>query len=507
MILRLASRKSDLARLQTQMVARALQAKHPHLKIECHFRDSLGDLNQHDPLWQMPEKGVFTSDLSSGLIEGKWDAVVHSWKDLPVEMQPGTAVLATLPRADQRDLLLLPHRVFEELQTQPVERRRLRVLSSSPRREHNLTPFLKDYWPFGLAQVEFKSVRGNVPTRVQKLLRGEGEALILAKAALDRLLHSVEAEFDEAREVLKTALRTCRWMVLPLSESPTAAAQGALAIEGLLSRVDVQSLLAAIHDSVTFNNVQLERRLLAQSGGGCHQKLGFSVTEHRYGQVLSVRGLRPEGRTWREHRLIREQSTSVGDRLDVPILIQPPPVWRRVSVPAELPCTANGIYISHPHACPAHWSSEWLNQKVIWTAGLSTWRTLAQRGIWVNGTDDSLGESLPDVAGLATDSSAPFQWVKLSHSRAPKADHMQSLATYQLEPLPLDPADFRAGTHYFWRSHSQFCRALELAPHLRDANHSCGVGQSAQLIMQTLGHSEVGIFLNEAEWRQHFELR
>jgi len=106
MRLKLAARKSDLARLQAYLVGAALEAQDPSLQVEYRFRESLGDKNLTDPLWQAPEKGVFTEDFHRDLVEGAADLVVHSWKDLPVAEKPETMVAACLERADSRDLLL-----------------------------------------------------------------------------------------------------------------------------------------------------------------------------------------------------------------------------------------------------------------------------------------------------------------------------------------------------------------------------------------------------------------
>ena len=104
---RIAARRSALARLQAELVGRALQQTQPNLALSYQFSASLGDQRAEEPLWQMPEKGVFTTDLRNELLAGQCDLVVHSWKDLPIEEHPQTVIAATLPRADQRDLLLV----------------------------------------------------------------------------------------------------------------------------------------------------------------------------------------------------------------------------------------------------------------------------------------------------------------------------------------------------------------------------------------------------------------
>src|SRR5438132_8985366 len=103
----LAARRSELARIQAIEVGDALRKANPQVTIEYSFHESLGDRNQNDPLWQMPEKGIFTQDFRVGLLSGEFDLVIHSWKDLAIEEQDETEIVATLPRADARDLLLV----------------------------------------------------------------------------------------------------------------------------------------------------------------------------------------------------------------------------------------------------------------------------------------------------------------------------------------------------------------------------------------------------------------
>src|SRR6184192_507482 len=139
----LAARRSALARIQAIQVGEALRRVHAQLTIDYSFRESLGDRNQNDPLWQMPEKGVFTQDFREGLLRGEFDLVVHSWKDLAIENDPETEIVATLPRADARDLLLVRRDRWNEVERTGV----MSILTSSPRRAYNLDSFLRDSLP------------------------------------------------------------------------------------------------------------------------------------------------------------------------------------------------------------------------------------------------------------------------------------------------------------------------------------------------------------------------
>src|SRR5690606_22102376 len=140
--LRLLSRASPLARLQAELVARALRTAAPHLEIHRMTRASSGDRDQASPLWQMPDKGAFTADLSGAIAAGEADVVVHSWKDLPIEPPAGSRIAGTLERADPRDLLIVRRAAAAE---RPSE---LTVLSSSPRRAWLLPLVLPSLLPW-----------------------------------------------------------------------------------------------------------------------------------------------------------------------------------------------------------------------------------------------------------------------------------------------------------------------------------------------------------------------
>src|SRR5216684_591799 len=253
----IASRRSDLARIQAYQVGEALEAAHPQIEINYSFHESLGDRNQNDPLWQMPEKGVFTQDFREGLLRGDFDLVVHSWKDLAIEEDPETEIAATLPRADARDLLLVREDRWPEVCRTGV----MSILTSSPRRSYNLDSFLRGALPAKLRELNFVAVRGNVPTRVRKLFQSETDGLVVAKAAIDRLLEAKQGEFVATQEELRDALSRCRFIVLPLRANPSAPGQGALAIEIARQRRDLRDVLAPINCDETFAAVAREREI------------------------------------------------------------------------------------------------------------------------------------------------------------------------------------------------------------------------------------------------------
>jgi hydroxymethylbilane synthase len=240
--LRLATRGSALARVQTELAAAALVAA-GSAAVETVVITTRGDRDQSTPAAQMEGQGWFTSELEAAVRDGRADAAVHSAKDLPTILAPGLSVVAHLERADPRDALVSRHAGGLDGLPEGAT-----VGTSSPRREaflHALRPDLRTV-----------EVRGNVDTRLRKLAGGEADALLLACAGLDRLGMGdrISERLDPRR-------------VVP------APGQGAVAIEAVDGTPAAAVCSAADHGATTAA-VRAERSLLAGLGGGCLLPIG-----------------------------------------------------------------------------------------------------------------------------------------------------------------------------------------------------------------------------------------
>jgi hydroxymethylbilane synthase len=489
--LRILSRASDLARLQAMLVGRAIEASHSGITVEYITRIAAGDRDTTTPLASLPTKGAFTADLSDELTSGRADLVVHSWKDLPLDERPDTIIAATLERADPRDLLLVRRDVVS------AERPALRVLSSSPRRGWLLEPLLPALLPWSIETVEFLPVRGNIATRLTRLLEGRGDALVVAKAAIDRLL-TFGQPFEEAATVIRHALDQCRWMVLPSREVPGAPAQGALAVEIAATNDALRDRLRAISHEPTWRAVRREREVLAEYGGGCHEALGATVLPRDYGDVTSVRA-----------------KTSRGDRADTwslacPSAPQPRAeaggIWprrdergqanRRLLDVAQ-PADDRGFWVARAEALPISWAVPL--DRIVWAAGDRTWRRLAERGVWVHGSAEGLGDTeLPGIDALA---GRRVGWYRLTHTGMPAVPGMndaQVLATYEVdEPLPDDLA---ARTNFFWTSGTSLARALDQWPEIRNRWHASGPGRTWHVLRGLVPPDRARVALDYETW-------
>lgn len=510
--IRIAARKSDLARLQAyevgkQLIAAAAQ-RGRELSVHYTFRSSLGDQRPDDPLWKMPEKGVFTEDFVEDLKSGAVDIVVHSWKDLPVQQREGTVVAATLPRADARDVLLVRQDAWQKrIETFGREKNisSFRVLTSSPRRAHCLNPMFD--WLLPWAQIspeaaappiEFVPVRGNIATRIEKI--HTADALVVAKAALDRLLTAdrhadVDLDLALAAKNLQAKLGDFNFVVLPLSANPTAAAQGALGIEVRSSDTDVLQLCKWIDAIEDREDVEEERRILASYGGGCHQKIGVSRIRRAGGRFTFLKGLTDDGVILDKAHFspVSSAAPTIESLLDKSI-------WRGEGLKVDrtldreiinetrvrsLRNQANGrllIFVARAEA----WDANYLQSgDVVWTAGLSTWRKLTRQGVWVHGSSESFGES--ESARVENLMGAPMASIRLTHRSA--VDSENAFATYRVRYMLEKPDALDGFQAFHWRAKGQIEVVEALRPEIfkpRRALHVVGPGRTLEELCRVL---------------------
>jgi len=449
------------------------------LEIEFIWQATQGDRDTKTPLAQFGGKGAFTSDLSELLLSRKTDMVVHSWKDLPVEAGPHTRVAATLDRADVRDVILF-HRDALEICDRPI-----RILSSSPRREFLIGEFLSWAFPVADQRFVFESVRGNVATRLKKFGQREGDAIVIAKAAIDRFLSDQTSEFESTRHLIKNCLDSSLWMVVPVSACPCAPAQGALAIEVRNDNKRAFEICDQINSRGDFACAQLERELLSAHGGGCHLAIGATVLKRSYGAITLQRGKTPAGLTFSSIDLARSAGAIPKAARDA--------IWpaSRQQMQEQAAEPLDNLDFSKISSCKHLWIAKaralpttvkLSTHQIVWTAGLDTWRKLAARGVWVNGSAEALGEQ--EDAGISLLIGEQPKWCKLSHTQA-AVGALELLPTYRINSIEL-PEDLASKTHFFWRNGSLFLAALDRYPSIVNGFHACGPGNTFELLSQAL---------------------
>ncbi|MGI6006885.1 MAG: hydroxymethylbilane synthase [Ruminococcus sp.] len=249
------SRESRLAVIQSEMVMDYIRRTSPETEVTLLTMKTTGDIILDRTLDKVGGKGLFVKELDKALLDGRSDLSVHSLKDMPMEIMEELPIVAFSKREDPRDVLVLPKGAAELDDEKPIG-------CSSLRR----TLQLKELFP----QAEFKSVRGNVLTRLRKLDEGEYSALVLAAAGLKRLgLEQRISRYFEPEEIIPSA------------------GQGILALQGRKG-VDY-SFLSGFADENATCCALAERAFVRYLDGGCSSPVAaHAVTD---GDKISLLGL------------------------------------------------------------------------------------------------------------------------------------------------------------------------------------------------------------------------
>ena len=264
-LIRIATRKSQLALWQAEFVAEQLRRLDPDIRVELVGMVTLGDKILDAPLAKVGGKGLFVKELEQGILRGDADIAVHSMKDVPSELPAGLGIGAILEREDPRDALVSgKFSSCSEIPPGSV------VGTSSLRRQMQFKAVHPD--------CQLKSLRGNVNTRLDKLDAGEFDAILLASAGLKRL--GFEKRIREAVSVID---------MLP------AIGQGAIGIESRNDDVGIRDLLAGLHHGDTDLCIGAERAMNARLNGGCQVPIAGHAQLH--GDRIWLRGLvgEPDG--------------------------------------------------------------------------------------------------------------------------------------------------------------------------------------------------------------------
>lgn len=242
------TRGSDLALWQANFVRKELEHRGHEVHIE--IIKTQGDKIQDLSFDKMEGKGFFTKEIEDALLRKEIDLAVHSHKDLETNQPEGLEVAAVSSRANPCELLLIRQSAHEENALWGLKKDAI-VGTSSARRKSQLLALRPD--------VQIKELRGNVPTRVEKLKTGSYDAILLAKAGILRL------ELDLSDLVC---------IDLTPDEFVPAPAQGVLALQVRSSASELKNILKQINDPAVQKLVHLERSVLNLMDGGCQLPLG-----------------------------------------------------------------------------------------------------------------------------------------------------------------------------------------------------------------------------------------
>lgn len=275
-IIKIGTRKSQLAMAQTEMVVNAIKQVHKELEIQLVPMTTVGDKILDRPLDSFGGKGAFISEFEDAMLSGRIDLAVHSAKDMPINLPAGLDILAVSEREDPRDVLVT--RKDSPLKPGSI------VGTSSLRRRLQLEE---------LYGVQSENLRGNVGTRLAKLKNGEYHGIILAAAGLKRLNLLTDDEFEYEYLSEETFI--------------PAAGQGIIAVEGRQEEF-LLKLLNTWHNIPSMYCLETEREVLRLLDAGCSEPIGVYSSIHNNEITLRIiykygdKAIRVKGSAAVEHR-------------------------------------------------------------------------------------------------------------------------------------------------------------------------------------------------------------
>lgn len=287
-MLRIGTRGSKLALWQAEFT----QAELARIGVESRLViiKTQGDIVQHLSFEKMEGKGFFTKEIEDALLRGEIDLAVHSMKDLPTSQPDGLAITAVSYRENPADLLIIDPQALEKGQIFRLKKDAV-VGTSAARRKAQLRDFRPD--------VVLKDIRGNVPTRLEKLRQGQFDAIFLAAAGVNRLnldLSGLEVVELHPREFVP------------------APAQGVLAWQTNRPDTATRLLLRRLHHSATSAVTNVERRTLQLMDGGCQLPLGVYCEQDATGYFHAFAACEIDG-TMRRARLSSSSNVGIAEQL------------------------------------------------------------------------------------------------------------------------------------------------------------------------------------------------
>jgi len=247
---RIGTRKSQLALVQTYWVKAELEKHFPNIEFEVEQMSTQGDKILDVPLAKIGDKGLFTKELEVGMLNNTTDFAVHSLKDLPTNLPEGLMLGCVSKRVDPADALVVQEKhKNQQLETLPPGS----IIGTSSLRR---LAQLRHHYP----HLEFKDIRGNVNTRLAKLDAGEYDAIVLAVAGLQRLDMGDRIHQNIAPEI-----------------SLHAVGQGALGIECREGDEEILKILKVLEDADSCDRALAERSFLRELEGGCQVPIGVNT--------------------------------------------------------------------------------------------------------------------------------------------------------------------------------------------------------------------------------------
>ena len=485
------SRSSFLAKVQTHLAAQRIKKIYKG-KVEVIYSETIGDADKTAKAWEKHGFGIFTNSLSKSLIDKQCDIVIHSFKDLPVKNSIKTSFVC-LERDDPRDVLLIKKK--------SIKQKKLSIGTSSPRRAYYLK-HLKKILPF--SNFHSLNIRGNITTRLLKVLEEpKYDGLFMAKAAIDRVFkYGNEVNAQECRK-FKKLFAQFEKIVLPLSEFPSAAAQGCIALEYRSQDKTISALLKKINHGQSEKDCLEERNFLGKWGGGCSLNIGVTIENIAGRRILFSRGKDFKAKKYFHEKDYLGLSKTTKVKEIFPNNLKNYQMFKRSELALKDNLKNKNLIITRANNLAA---KNLKGAKHITTSGVSTWQKVNKIGVLANSSFDGFGEGYRPLEKHYFD--IQQKPIKLTYKGNELNQNYTLTYHYELTPSINEATinNLFNATSFYWMSFSAFELALKLRPEILHLRNACGPGNTFNEIAKIIPKNKLNVYLGYEDFKK-FELK
>jgi len=482
------SRKSFLAKIQTKLAVQKIRSIYKG-KLSIKYSSSIGDKDNSSKSWEKHGFGVFTNSLTEELLTKNTNIVVHSFKDLPVKSSRKTSLIC-LERDDPRDIVLIKN--------SSLKKKKLVLATSSPRRRY-YQRLLKDYLPY--KSFKAATIRGNIQTRLKKILESnKHDGVFMAKAAIDRVFKYGEKVDKAEFKKFKYLFNEFEKIVLPISEFPSAAAQGCIALEYRNDDIKTQRILKKINHVSSLNDCSLERKYLAKWGGGCSLDIGVTIEELHSKKVLIARGKDTFAKKYFHEKKYISDVKIKKVRNIFPSNLVKYQMFKRSLSNFSKKLDNKSLLLTRAEYKEIRSLKKASN---ISTSGISTWKKVNKKGLLVNSTLDGFGENYrPIESYYKRKKTLTF---KLTYEKNKFESKYPTISHYKLIPsineFTID--NLFLAESFYWMSFSAFELAIKLRPDILNKRNACGPGNTYREISKIIPKKQLNVYLNYEDFKKY----
>ena len=486
--LKISSRESFLAKIQTKIAIQKIRTQFKS-KISIKYSSSIGDKDNSSKAWEKHGFGIFTNSLTKELVSKNVNIVVHSFKDLPVKNSSKTSFVC-LERDDPRDVILI--------KKSSLNKKKLVIATSSPRRKYYLR-LLKNFLPFQYFKAT--SIRGNVQTRLKKVLASSNnDGVFMAKAAIDRVFkYGEKVDFKEYKK-FKTSFDKFEKIILPLSEFPSAAAQGCIAIEYRRDDLQTQRILNKINHTASLEDCSMERKYLAKWGGGCALDIGVTIENILNKKILFAKGKDAHTNKYFNEKKYLTKIKAKKTKNIFPSSLSSYQMFKRNLKDFSKKLDNKNLLLTRGEYKETNSLKKASN---LATSGISTWKKLNKKGILINSSLDGFGENYREIQKYYKSKKKPVY--KLSYEGNIFKGNYSIISHYNLVPsineFTID--NLFSAKSFYWMSFSAFKLAIQLRPDILNHRNSCGPGQTYQQISRFISKENLNVYLNYEDFKKY----